>query len=216
MRLRRFVQGIFLVLFVFLSIQGKQQFWMLFFLSGVVGALWLGRFYCAWLCPINTTMDVVDIIYQKIGIKRREVPTWARSKWVRRTMLTLFVITILLIILIGKKIPVMVILTIAGVALSLFYVPAFWHRYLCPYGIILNFTGNWARNFYFVDKENCVRCGKCKKACPAEAIVMENPTDYPTIDKGLCLECTKCVQVCPKDTIQYVNQRRVGEELSDN
>ena len=208
MKLRRVVQGIFLLLFVFLSIQGKQQFWMLFFLLGVVGALWFGRFYCAWLCPINTTMDVLDKIYQKMGISRRGVPSWAMKKWVRGLILGLFLSTILFVMLSGKKIPVLVMLTIAGVALSLFFVPAFWHRYLCPYGTILNFTGKWARNYYFVDQENCVRCGKCKKACPAEAIIMKDTKDYPVIDKGLCLTCTRCVEACPKDTIHYGLQRR--------
>ncbi|MEA1961805.1 MAG: 4Fe-4S binding protein [Bacillota bacterium] len=210
MRLRRVVQGLALLLFVFLAMKGKQQVWMLLFLLGVVGALWLGRFYCAWLCPINTTMDVVDRIYQKLGISRREVPAWAKKKWVRNVMLGLFLMTMVFVLATGRKIPVLVILTLAGVGLSLFYVPAFWHRYLCPYGTILNFTGKWARNFYFVDQENCVRCGKCKKACPAEAIIMESPKEYPFIDKGLCLECTECVLACPKDTIKYVNQKVLG------
>ncbi len=204
--MRNFVQGVFLVIFIFLILQGKQQLWMIVFLLGVLGALCLGRFYCAWLCPINTCMEIVDRIYNKLGIQRLAVPNWAKSKWVRGIMLGLFLLTMVMILASGQKIPVMLILTIAGVMLSLFYVPAFWHRYLCPYGTILNFTGKWARNFYTVDQENCVRCGKCKQACPAEAIIMKDPQDYPIIDKGLCLECTQCVQACQKDAIHYTNQ----------
>lgn len=126
-------------------------------------------------------------------------------------MLGLFLLTMVMILTSGQKIPVMLILTIAGVVLSLFYVPAFWHRYLCPYGTILNLTGKRARNFYAVDQENCVRCGKCKLACPAEAIIMNEPKDYPIIAKGLCLECTQCVLACPKDTINYTNNRQTAK-----
>lgn len=148
-------------------------------------------------------MDIVDKIYEKLGINRREVPTWAKKSWVRNTMLGIFLATIIFMVTSGQKIPVLLILTILGVVLSLVFVPAFWHRYLCPYGTILNLTGKKARKHYFIQHENCIRCNKCKKACPAEAVIVKEPKDFPVIDKGLCLICAQCVQACPKETIIY-------------
>lgn len=203
MQLRRAVQGLFLGIFIFLMILGKQQFWFLIFLAGIVGALWWGRFYCAWLCPINTGFDIVNKIYQKLGIKRREVPVWAKKSWVRYFMLVIFLATIAVMLTSGQKIPVLLILTVLGVVLSLFFIPAFWHRYLCPYGTILSFTGNKARKHYFIQHEYCTKCYKCKKACPAEAVIVKERNIFPEIDQGLCLLCAQCVQACPKDAIIY-------------
>lgn len=107
MKLRRSIQIILLALFIFLVIQSKPQIWMLIFLAGLVGALWWGRFYCGWLCPINTTMEIVDVIYDKMGLKRRPVPAWVKNKWVRVTMIAVFVATILSVLLTDIKLPVL-------------------------------------------------------------------------------------------------------------
>lgn len=216
MKWRRSIQIIFLALFVFLIIQGKQQIWILLFLAGLAGALWWGRFYCAWLCPINTTMEIVDGIYRRIGIERLPIPDWVKNKWVRVTMVLIFIATMLSILLTGKKIPVLLLWIIIGTGLSLFFVPALWHRYLCPYGAILNLTGSQARNSFVVDEENCIRCKKCSLVCPAGAIIKENPRDYPFIDKGLCLVCTQCTQVCPKDTIKYGRQQSFTHNVNSH
>lgn len=210
MQVRRLVQALFLAIFIFLMIIGKQQVWFLFFLIGILGALLWGRFYCGWLCPINTSMDIVDKIYKKLDIKRREVPKWAKNPWVRRIMLLLFFATIIAMVTSGQKIPVLLILTIMGVVLSLFFVPAFWHRYLCPYGTILNLTGNKARKHYYIQQENCTRCNKCRRACPAEAVIIKERKDYPIIDKGLCLICAECVNACPEGIILYGRDENIS------
>ncbi len=203
MQIRRVVQGLFLGIFIFLMILGKQQFWFLLFLVGIVGALWWGRFYCGWLCPINTGMDIVDKLYQILGVKRREVPVWAKKNWLKYLVLALFLATVVVMITTGMKIPVLLILTVMGIVLSLFFVPAFWHRYLCPYGTILSFTGKKARKHYFVQQEHCTRCYKCKNVCPAEAVIVKERKDFPVIDRGTCLLCAQCVEACPKDIIIY-------------
>ncbi|HZK44601.1 MAG TPA: 4Fe-4S binding protein [Syntrophomonadaceae bacterium] len=208
MQLRRVFQGLALGIFILLMILGKQQLWFLFFLVGVLGAFWWGRFYCAWLCPINTSIEIVDKIYQKLGIKRREVPKWAKNSWVRYFMLILFIATVVVMITTGQKIPVLLILVILGVFLSLFYLPAFWHRYLCPYGTILSFTGNRARKNYFIQTEKCIKCNKCAGVCPADAVIVKDIKEYPAIDKGVCLLCAECALTCPTNAIIYGKQRR--------
>lgn len=48
-------------------------------------------------------------------------------------------------------------------------------------------------------KEICVRCGDCKKYCPADAIEI---TDYPRLDKEKCIRCFCCQELCPKKAVK--------------
>jgi ferredoxin-type protein NapH len=200
---RRAVQFLFLAAFVLMLLKGRIQLWMAVFLIGLIGAAFFGRFYCGFVCPINTLTEGVDWLYQKWGIKRKEVPGWVKNKAVRYGVMILFLGTMVITLKTGRKLPVLPILTALGVLITLAYVPSLWHRYLCPYGILLNMTGSLSKYYWRVDEAACKKCGICERVCPAEAVTMSGKEGYPVIDKGLCLECTTCAEMCPSGSIAY-------------
>ncbi|MCM8813648.1 MAG: RnfABCDGE type electron transport complex subunit B [Candidatus Omnitrophica bacterium] len=48
----------------------------------------------------------------------------------------------------------------------------------------------------------CIACGKCVKACVAQAIRLEN--NLAVIDYTRCTGCGQCVSVCPTKTMSFV------------
>jgi ferredoxin len=52
-----------------------------------------------------------------------------------------------------------------------------------------------------VDKNYCVACGVCQKACPLNAITIFNGV-YSKVDFDKCVGCSKCAKGCPASTIE--------------
>jgi hydrogenase-4 component H len=53
---------------------------------------------------------------------------------------------------------------------------------------------------------NCIACGACTQACPANALAMQTDLAAKTrtwsIDYGRCVFCARCEEVCPTDAIR--------------
>ena len=49
----------------------------------------------------------------------------------------------------------------------------------------------------------CIGCGKCKKACPNDAIILEK--NLARIDHTKCVNCGECAKACPKGLIKDSN-----------
>ncbi|MGI6587203.1 MAG: 4Fe-4S binding protein [Peptococcia bacterium] len=197
---RKIVQAIFFFFFLFLFFTGKIQIWMVIFLGNAFLALFLGRFYCGWICPINTMMQVITKTKKIIGSKNLSIPAFIKKPLTRCLILAIFIVAFLFIKISGKQLPLLPLLFISGAILTLFFSETLWHRYLCPFGTILTLISRKPRHYLKIDSPNCLQCGLCAQICPGEAIKKE-PTFQ--IDKELCLQCLNCSQHCPKDAIHF-------------
>jgi len=61
-----------------------------------------------------------------------------------------------------------------------------------------------------VDKERCTFCGKCKKACAFNAIVMLPAANFIEIVNDICHACGTCLYVCPENAIREI-PGQIGE-----
>jgi len=198
---QRSIQSLFLALFVVLTVKGKIQIWMAIFVVSTLASLIFSRFYCGWLCPINTVLKPVTWAKKKLHIKSCKIPNFLKKTWVRIFMLVLFLGILAFTLKTGKKLPVLPISVALGFVLTLFFPEELWHRYLCPYGTILSLPSRKAKYGMKIDQEKCIGCGKCMKVCPSVAITKEEKK-Y-SITKNDCLVCRACSEVCPVEAIPY-------------
>ena len=66
-------------------------------------------------------------------------------------------------------------------------------------------SSNWAPE---IDAERCAACGKCAKACPVQALVVEETGTgnarkrHAVVNDGLCLGCGVCYSVCRSGAVR--------------
>jgi len=65
----------------------------------------------------------------------------------------------------------------------------------CPAGVCRQLIS------YMIDPEICTGCGRCKRACPQEAISGEKKKPH-TIDQEKCIKCGACYENCKFDAIR--------------
>ncbi|MCI8591349.1 MAG: 4Fe-4S binding protein [Lachnospiraceae bacterium] len=70
-------------------------------------------------------------------------------------------------------------------------------QYLCPLGAIYG----WFNRFSLVqirwEKERCISCGGCEKACPVSLSVSEISRSPE------CIRCGKCIEACPEKCLRF-------------
>ncbi len=195
------VQIGFAVLFVILIFQGTIQLWMGIFAISLLMTLVFSRFYCGYLCPINTVMKPITFIKKKLKVQGIPVPSFLRHPSVRYISLGITASIFIFSIISGQQIPVLPLLVLIGALVTILTNESLFHRAFCPYGALLKHTSKRPRYRIVINEDQCINCGKCAKVCPSNAISKHET--FHRIDSSECVMCHKCVRICPVQTIAY-------------
>lgn len=210
-RKRLISQIIFFSIFLVLMVTNKAQLWMAFIFISIFLAAFFGRYYCGWICPIYTMIRLGNYIGHKLGTQKKEIPAFFKSKLLRWVVFILFLAGLgytIYTMRMGKKFPLPVIIITLGVIVTIFINQNTWHRYLCPWGMLLTFTGKFTKRNLYVNQDGCIACKRCYNICPAEAIDFDKKAE---IMPRYCLLCYKCHDVCPVDVIGYGKQEDINK-----
>ena len=60
-----------------------------------------------------------------------------------------------------------------------------------------------SKRYAQVDKEDCVSCGTCTKACPLQAISVPDGISA-VVELARCIGCGLCARECPASVIKVV------------
>lgn len=63
-----------------------------------------------------------------------------------------------------------------------------------------------------VDKENCIACKKCVRACPYGAIKV-HPTEKYVLICDHCEGDPQCVKHCPEGALQYIEKEEADKQV---
>ncbi|QTA38175.1 4Fe-4S binding protein [Thermosipho ferrireducens] len=200
--LRTVTEILAFLLFLFLFFNGKLQSWILIFGGLAILSLFFGRFYCGWICPIQTVFRPVGWIYKKLRIKRFSTPKFMKHPVVRYIILLFFIGLLIAIRVLKIKIPLLLFILIGAFIITLFFKEEFWHKVLCPYGAILSIVSQPAMFGLEIEESECIGCGLCQKVCNANAIKSLNNKKRRIINNE-CLLCFECKNVCPVKVISY-------------
>lgn len=195
-----------------------------FYMPSLVGmaipvllALFLGRVFCSWVCPVSFFLELFDRL-RKFVARRNFLKN---SLLVAKKLLWFVLIAELLLSmilgvplfvflsppgLIGREIMMLVFfqtVALEGAILLLIVVlelctRRFFCRTFCPLGGLLAFLGSKRSLRVHVELGNCTNCGICEKSCPMGLV--------PSIGEGksaYCWNCGECVDSCGYDALHF-------------
>ncbi|UCD19616.1 MAG: 4Fe-4S binding protein [candidate division WOR-3 bacterium] len=196
-------------------------------ISIIAATLVFGRFFCGFVCPLGTTIDVFGIFSGKDAGRKTKLKHWKymilmflvvgailgvsflhllEPLVIFERSLTLFLHPVVAYVsgLFGLGAArvyteSMIALLVFALILGLDFISRrFWCRNLCPLGGLLASISTLAP-FKIVFGEGCTQCGICEKICPTAAITV----DSTSVDTGECVDCLRCINECPQKVFTY-------------
>jgi len=185
----------------------------LFAAAVLVLTICVGRAFCGWICPLGTSLDILDwAIFKRL---RRKPAALGRVRNIKYFLLAFLLGSAALGVnlswpfdplallsrginagfLAPPRLPVILCSAgfLAAICLLLLIAPRFWCRALCPLGALLALP---ARFSIFRRRRNdqCNECGRCEPACPMGVA--------PSFEQsGECIQCLTCEAVCPRHAV---------------
>ncbi|MDE7429517.1 MAG: 4Fe-4S binding protein [Lachnospiraceae bacterium] len=155
---------------------------VLFLLVGVGSLFLFGGFakvpvFCKYLCPSGTLFGAIPLL--------------ASNEMLRSQAGGLFF----------WKLGILLLIVILSIKV---YRP--FCQYLCPLGAIYGWFNRFSLVQIHWEKERCISCMACEKACPVSLSVREISRSPE------CIRCGRCVEVCPNKCLGFgVTERQAGK-----
>jgi len=167
---------------------GIPVFVIIFFLLPLIFALFFGRIFCSSVCPLGGMQDI-------FLLKPLEVPLWIDR--LLGIIPHLYLGLGILLAATGADFLIcrldpfvgfwrlgtsfdMLLLGTAFLTIGIF-IGRPYCRYLCPYGVLLNWASRFSKYHLTISPKKCIQCRLCENSCPYNAILL--PTTEPTSEE---------------------------------
>lgn len=179
----------------------------------LVYAIFTGRMFCSWVCPMNIISDSANYARKKLGFT--EVLSFTRKARYYVLVLGLILSAILGFsafeaispisllhrgIIFGMGSGWAIILAIFLFDLSI--TKDGWCGHLCPLGAFYAVTGHYSVLKVKHNKDNCTNCMKCFSVCHEVQVldIIGKKTGF--IDSSQCTNCLRCIEVCDDNALK--------------
>lgn len=185
-------------------------------------AIFAGRAFCAWVCPINLITDFAAFIRRKFHIESKFFTPH------RNTRYFILALSLLMSIVLGTAafesisyigiVQRGIILGTAawlGVAFLIFVFDSFVSpkglcSHLCPLGAFYAIVSKFSLLKIKYELSKCSKCFNCVGICPEKQVLSLISHESGFVKSGECLRCGRCVEVCNDDALNFsiLNLRR--------
>ena len=157
-----------------------------FFILPLVFALLFGRVFCAAVCPFGAIQDLMILLPVRVPRSLAAILGLVPHIYLGLAVLyaatgTAYVICRLdpfvPLFRFGGDLPIM--LTGIGLLILGIFVARPYCRFLCPYGVLLNWASKVSKWRVTITPDECVKCRLCEHACPFDAIQVPNAEQPP-------------------------------------
>lgn len=182
----------------------------------VVYGVFLGRGYCAFVCPINMVSDLANFLRRKLGIGN--VRFLAIS---RRAKFGVLFLSLLLSLVFGvlaweaiSPISMLHRGVVFGMGagffgilcvflLDLFVLKNGFCGHLCPLGATYSLIGAKAMLKVAHNVQNCTKCMECVRICPENQVLHMVGKHSASVADMACIKCGRCIEVCDDDALSF-------------
>ena len=194
---------------------------------GIITAILFGAIFCGYICPFGSFQEWVGKLGRKLFPKRYDSIVPIKLDRALRYFRYLVLVMVLyqtaasarlafqsvdpyyaLFNFFTNEVAVTAYIMLGAVTVFSLFIERPWCKYLCPYGALLGLF-NAVRIFKIIrNKETCIGCKKCDRACPMNIEV----SGKEIIRDHQCIGCHKCTSEvsCPvKDTVA-ISVRKEG------
>ncbi|WP_104639421.1 quinol dehydrogenase ferredoxin subunit NapH [Helicobacter bizzozeronii] len=177
--------------------------------------LFLGRAFCAWVCPVNMIVDFAAWFRRKLEFRGVHLGLPKNLRYI------LLVLSLILSFVLATPafesvsfigvIQRGIILGTASwiiVALLLFCVDAFLGDQiicskLCPLGAFYSLVGRYALLKVQHNALRCTKCDLCFEICPERQVLWMVGLKSVSVNSGECTRCGRCIEVCADDALEF-------------
>jgi len=171
-----------------------------FFVIPLVFTLLFGRTFCAGVCPFGAMQDLVAFAPQKLGARLNAILGLIPYLYLGLAVLYAATGTDFIICRYDPFVGIFRfnasfgMLIFAGTLLiSGIFIARPYCRFLCPYGVLLNWFSRFSRRHITITPTECIQCRLCEDSCPYDAINIprtgKNPEGKRAILKKFILIC---------------------------
>lgn len=192
-----------------------------------VSVVLCGRLYCSAVCPLGILQDLfraaVTLSPLRKPAKRslpRELKVPTAALWsIRLALLAIFLASLFFGLfallapygIFGRAasafadsdvtpVKVVALAQLAAILLATLWRGRFWCNTVCPVGTFLGLFSRFAVFRVRIDKEKCVNCNLCVRACANGCISADKEK---RVDHSRCVTCMACAGVCGKGALTW-------------
>ena len=184
-------------------------------------ALFAGRLFCAWVCPVNLVTDAAEALRRALGIEHFGVLRADRRLRYLVLALALAGSAVFGTVLWETVNPIgwtmrgfsfglwggALAAAAAVFVFDLVVLRHGWCGHVCPVGAFYALLGRFGRlNVQAVNASACTRCGDCFAVCPEVQViapVLRPGAPVTAIVDADCLRCGRCIDRCEENVFEF-------------